>query len=99
MRRIYTSIYAETRYDLEGCFLLDDDSQQVVDGWKRSIFDEGVQKMRERYQFLGPEAATALLEEDAHVPEFVKQDGIGLAESLWLLANGVPDSAIKRAKV
>jgi len=99
MRRIYTSIYAETRYDLEGCFLLDDDSQQVVDGWKRSIFDEGVQKMRERYQFLGPEAATALLEEDAHVPEFVKQDGIGLAESLWLLANGAPDSAIKRAKV
>ncbi|KAI5850094.1 hypothetical protein BZA05DRAFT_436890 [Tricharina praecox] len=72
IRRIYTSVFPETRYHPQGHFLLDEPALKVVKQWKQVLLAEGVKMLKEKYHFLKDSALTE--DEDfAGIPMSVRE--------------------------
>lgn len=94
LRRIYTSVYAETRHHPRSDFVLDHGSARLVKEWKGHVFASEMRRMREKYPFLEPTTTPSPPSSpfggrggqgggEGNHAALVQQDGIGLAEVLW----------------
>jgi hypothetical protein len=90
IRRIYSVIFPETRFDQNGIVELDKDARETIEDWKQMLRDEGERMLLEKYPFLGSPEEDDDMDD---VPLYMKQPGIGLAECLWEVS-----SSVKRSK-